>query len=283
MNEANQEGHSEPIEAGPKGQAACGSDEAEALHDIEQANADLGKAKDEIQHGVKDLDAAEQKLEAAEEELEEAHHHPKIIHFSVDGENYETELRQWTPNKLIEEFAGLDIATHYLIETDPHHQANFQGKGTVPFDLHDCASFQVISVGPAPVSDGSARTGVAFFIAGLQSLGYKPTIAPGRTEHVYFDYQVPTGKFAGRQVRLGLIAPVDFPMTSPGGIHVSPKFYPNQGGGEHPTGGIHDSAEFSSAAGGEWQYWSRPCKNWGAAKKAVATYMSHVWNLWNTQ
>ena len=132
MNEANQEGHSEPIEAGPKGQAACGSDETEALHDIEQANADLGKAKDEIQHGVKDLDAAEQKLEAAEEELEEAHHHPKIIHFSVDGENYETELRQWTPNKLIEEFAGLDIATHYLIETDPHHQANFQGKGTVP-------------------------------------------------------------------------------------------------------------------------------------------------------
>jgi hypothetical protein len=283
MNEANQEGHSEPIEAGPKGHEACGSDEAEALHNIEQAKADIGEAKDEIQHGRKDLDAAEQKLEAAEEELAEAHHHPKIIHFSVDGENYETERREWTPNELIEEFSGLDIATHYLIETDPHHQANFQGKGTVPFELHDCASFQVISVGPAPVSDGSARSGVAFFVAGLQSLGYKPTIAPGKTEHVYFDYEVPSGKFAGRQVRLGLIVPADFPMTSPGGIHVSPKFHPNQGGGEHPTGGIHDSAEFPSAAGGEWQYWSRPHKNWGAAKKAVATYMSHVWNLWNAQ
>ncbi|MET4804296.1 E2/UBC family protein [Bradyrhizobium sp. LB11.1] len=283
MSEANQEGHSEPIEAGPKGHDACGSDEAEALHDIEQAKADIGKAKDEIQHGMKDLDAAEQKLDAAEEELEEAHHHPKIIHFSVDAEPYETERREWTPNEIITEFSGLDITTHYLIETDPHHQANFQGKGTVPFELHDCASFQVISVGPAPVSDGNARTGVACFVAGLASLGYKPTIAPGKPEHVYFDYEVPAGKFAGQLVRLGIIVPQDFPLTAPGGIHVSPKFYPNQSGGVHPTGGIHDSADFQSAVGGDWQYWSRPYTGWSTAKKAVATYMSHVWKLWHTQ
>jgi len=124
---------------------------------------------------------------------------------------------------------------------------------------------------------------VAFFVAGLQSLGYEPAIASGKSEHVYFDYEVPSGKFTGRQIRLGLIVPADFPMTSPGGIHVSPKFHSNQGGGEHPTGGIHDSVDFQSTAGGEWQYWSRPYKNWGTAKKAVATYMSHVWNLWNTQ
>lgn len=264
-----------------QGHPAC--DEAEALHDIEKAKADIDKAKEEIRHGMQDLDAAEKELDAAEKELEDAHHHPKIIHFSVDGENYETERRKWTPNEIIKEFSGLDIATHYLIETDPHHQASFQGKGDVPFELHDCASFQVISVGPAPVSDGTSRTGVPFFIAGLESLGFNPAIAPGKAEHVYFDYEIPTGKFAGRQVRLGLVVPTDFPMTTPAGIHVSPRFHPNQGGGEHPKGGIHDSADFEKALGGEWQYWSRPYKNWGAAKKAVATYMSHVWKLWDTQ
>lgn len=283
MTEANQEGHQEPIEAGPKGHEACGHDEVKALHDIEEAKADIDKAKDEIQHGMKDLDAAEHKLEAAEEELEEAHRHPKIIHFSVDGEEYETEQRKWTPNEIIKEFSGLDVATHYLIETDPRHQANFQGKDDVPFRLHDHASFQVISVGPAPVSDGTARTGVPCFIAGLKSLGFNPAIAPGKPEHVYLDYEIPTGKFAGQQIKLGLVVPGDFPMTSPGGVHVSPRFYPNQGGGEHPRGGIHDSADFQNALGGEWQYWSRPYKNWGAAKKAVATYMSHVWKLWDTQ
>ncbi|QQO16050.1 hypothetical protein JJB99_07795 [Bradyrhizobium diazoefficiens] len=283
MSEANQEGHQEPIEAGPKGREACGHDEVKALHDVEEAKADIDKAKGEIRHGMEDLNAAEQEFDTAEHELEEAHHHPKVIHFSVDGENYETEQRNWTPNEIIKDFSGLDIATHYLIETDPHHQASFQGKGDVPFQLHEGARFQVISVGPAPVSDGTARTGVPFFMAGLKSLGFNPTVVPGKSEHVYFAYEIPTGNFAGRQVQLGLIVPADFPMTSPGGIHVSPRFYPNRGGGTHPTGGIHDSADFQNALGGEWQYWSRPYSNWGAAKKAVATYMSHVWKLWDTQ
>jgi hypothetical protein len=283
MTDSNQEGNPMPIEHAPNGHEACGHDETEALHDVEQAGIDIEKAKDEIRHGVKDLDAAEQKLADAEEELKEAHYHPKIIHFSVDGENHETEQREWTPNELIKEFTGLDVATHYLVETDPHHQANFQGKGTVPFEMHDCASFQVISVGPAPVSDGNARTGIACFVAGLVSLGYKPTIAPGKSEHVYFEYEIPAGKFAGRLVRLGMIVPQDFPLTAPGGIHVSPRFHPNQGGGVHPTGGIHDSTDFQGAVGGEWQYWSRPYTGWSTAKKAVATYMSHVWKLWDTQ
>jgi hypothetical protein len=283
MNDTNLEGNSKPIERAPNGHEACGHDETKAVHDIEAAKSDIEKAQGEIRHGMKDLDAAEQRLTNAEEELKEAHHHPKIIHFLVDGEKYETEQREWTPNAIIKQFTGLDVATHYLVETDPHHQANFQGKGTVPFELHDCASFQVISVGPATVSDGTARSGVACFITGLASLGYKPMIAPGKREHVYFEYEVPIGKFAGRQIRLGLIVPGDFPMTPPGGIHVSPKFHPNQGGGVHPNGGIHDSADFQGAVGGEWQYWSRPHGGWGTTRKTVASYMSHVWKLWNTQ
>lgn len=211
---------------GDEGREVSGHDEAEALHEIKKAEADIDKAKEEIGHGMTDLDAAEKELDAAEEELEEAHGHPKIIHFSVDGENYETEQRKWTPNAIIKDFSGLDIATHYLIETDPHHQASFQGKGEVPFELHEGASFQVISVGPAPVSDGTARSGVPFFMAGLKSLGFNPAIAPGKTEHVYFDYEIPTGKFAGRQIKLGLVVPGDFPMTSPAESTCRPGFIP---------------------------------------------------------
>jgi hypothetical protein len=130
MTDSNLEGNQSPNEHSPKGHEACGHCETKALYDVEEAKADIDKAKDEIRHGMADLDAAEQKMEDAKKELKEAHHHPKIIHFSVDGENYETEQRKWTPNEVIQQFTGLDVATHYLVETDPHHQANFQGKGS---------------------------------------------------------------------------------------------------------------------------------------------------------
>ena len=40
---------------------------------------------------------------------------------------------------------------------------------------------------------------------------------------------------------------------------------------------------FQDALGGEWQYWSRPIQDWGAGKKTVAIYMSHIWRLWDSQ
>jgi len=53
----------------------------------------------------------------------------------------------------------------------------------------------------------------------------------------------------------------------------------------HPTGGIHrdHAMPFQNALGGEWQYWSRPIQDWGAGKKTVAIYMSHIWRLWDSQ
>jgi hypothetical protein len=212
----------------------------------------------------------------------QAHHH-HVIHFSVDGEEFETQQREWTPNAIIKEFGGRDPATNYLVEIKGHHKESFQGKRDIPIKLHDGERFQIISTGPTPVSDGSAQTGVALFLAALKALGYKPVTLAGKPDHVVFDYTVETGKFAGQRVRLGFIVPGDFPLTVPGGPHVSPHIHPVKSGGDHPTGSIQDSQDFASSAGGAWQYWSRPFKEWGQAKKTVASYMSHIWRLWDSQ
>jgi hypothetical protein len=129
----------------------------------------------------------------------------------------------------------------------------------------------------------SACTRVELFDAGLKALGYSPAIVPGKPDHLVIDYKVESGKFAGKQVRLGFVVPGDFPITPPTGPHVSPHIHPIHPGGDHPTGGVNQSPEFQAGAGGEWQYWSRPFKDWGSAKKTVASYMSHVWRLWDSQ
>lgn len=266
----------------PRNQLDCGDVEQEALHEVAEAKGNAAKAEDELKHALHDVEQAEHKLEKAEADLEEARRH-EAIHFWVDGEEYKTKQREWTPNAIVKEFGGRDPATNYLVRIEGHHRESFEGKGDIPIKLHDCERFQVISTGPTPVSDGNVRTGVEIFVAGLQALGYEPTALPHKLNHILIDYTVESGTHKGRQVHLGLIVPPDFPMTPPGGPHVSPSIHVFQNGGNHPTGGILQSADFQAGAGGQWQYWSRPFKDWGKSKKTVATYMSHVWRLWDTQ
>jgi hypothetical protein len=122
----------------------------------------------------------------------------------------------------------------------------------------------------------------AAFVAGLAALGYEAIVLPERPDHVVLDYHVETGKLAGRKVRLGFVVPPDFPVTPPSGPHVSPHIHVIGQPGEHPAGGVHASP-FTEAAGGEWQYWSRPYKEWATSKRTVPAYMSHVWRLWDSQ
>jgi hypothetical protein len=128
-------------------------------------------------------------------------------------------------------------------------------------------------------------TGFEAFIEGLRDLGYAPIAIEGKPDHVAIDYEVETGKFSGLNLRLGFIVPPDFPVTPPSGVHVSTLIHPCQGGGTHPTGGIHreHAAAFQTALGGEWQYWSRPPADWATGRKTVPAYMSHVWHLWDSQ
>ena len=166
-------------------------------------------------------------------------HHPHVIRFWVDGEEYETHRHELTPNEIIREFGKLDPATHYLVEIKGHHKRSFQGEGDRPIKIHEGERFQIISIGPTPVSDVNAKTGVDAFLKGLIALGYAPNQLAGRADHIVLDYAVETGSHAGETVRLGLIVPPDFPLTPPGGPHVSPLIHPFNPSGAHPSGHIH--------------------------------------------
>jgi len=97
---------------------------------------------------------------------------------------------------------------------------------------------------------------------------------------VVFPYLVQTGKFAGKQLRIGFEIPQDFPAIPPSGPHISPHILPLQSGGSHPSGGIHASSSF----GPEWQYWSRPIKGvWDQTDRSVKVILAHLRHLFDTQ
>jgi hypothetical protein len=80
------------------------------------------------------------------------HHHHHEIHFYVDGEPFETEQREWTPNAIIRKFGEKDPATNYLVRIEGHHSHSYQGKGDEPIEIHNAERFQIVSTGPTPVS-----------------------------------------------------------------------------------------------------------------------------------
>ncbi len=75
------------------------------------------------------------------------------IHFTVDGEPYETEKQEMTPDEIIREFGGKDPAANYLVQIKGNHKDSYEGKGSEPIKLHNNMKFQIISTGPTPVSE----------------------------------------------------------------------------------------------------------------------------------
>ena len=115
------------------------------------------------------------------------------------------------------------------------------------------------------------------FLTGLTALGYAPKeLARGR---VTIDYTILSGRFAGKQITLGLRVNDDFPANPPGGPLVSPRLLPiNPATVPHPDGGVHEANEF----GADWQYWSRPHAAWPTTDRTVRTYMLHIQSLFAT-
>jgi hypothetical protein len=262
---------------------------------LRHAEAELEMARTAEKAAVHDLNVAEAAEEAAirdtEKALEEIHaaeHEHSEIHFKVDGEPYETKARELTPNVIIKDFAGRDPVTHYLVQIEGTHKESYRDKGNEPIKMHDGMKFQTVFIGPTPVSDDTGSPGFVSFMTGLTALGYKPTPVPNLKDHLYFDYTIETGVFAGRTVQLGLNVPADFPMTTPSGPYVSPHVLPINisAGAVHPAGAIHheQAKPFEKELGGLWEYWSRPFSpDWVSQKKTVAVYMSHIWRLWDSQ
>ncbi|MGB8723173.1 MAG: hypothetical protein WA383_20070 [Terriglobales bacterium] len=263
----------------------------ENIDEVKQAEVDLKRAEAELgiaQRDEQSAQAAEQAavtdIDAAVHELREAEAHHHEIHFTVDGEECETRKHKLTPNQIISEFGKQDPAISYLVEIRGTHKVSYQGKGDEEIKLHDCDHFQIVSTGPKPVSDCA---GAAAFVEGLRTLGYEPNALPNSPDHVVFNYPVEVGRFAGQTVRLGFVVPPDFPNITPSGPHVSPHVRAIHPTNDlpHPDGGVHQSQSeaFQKGAGGAWQYWSRPCADWGKSKKTVTAYMAHIWRLWETQ
>ncbi len=255
----------------------------------EQEVQELGQTarkKDDMKAADATEETADRENKEAQKGLKEEKDSHHEIHFSVDGESYETKDREMTPDEIIREYGGKDPTSNYLVQIEGGHKISYKDKGSESIKLHNGMQFQIISTGPTPVSDGPIRTGIELFISELRDLGYSPVPLPGKSDHVVIDYEVQTGCFAGKKVRQGFIIPADFPMTPPSGPHVSPHIHPIKSEGGHPTGAVHrsHSQPFEAGAGGEWQYWSRPFSDWAQSKKkSAAVYMSHVWRLWDSQ
>ena len=203
----------------------------------------------------------------------------------VDAEQWNPPSREMTPNAIIVQATNKNPGENYLVRIRRNgKQVSYKDKGEIPIRLKNGQEYLVVRCGPTPVSDISDKRGVEAFTTGLMALGYHPQQVPGKPDHLYFDYVVPTGKFVGKKVRIGLVVPPNFPeMGCPPGPHVSPPIHTPGQSGSHPTSNISDSTNDFGGAGGEWQYWSRPLQYWNQSKRNVATYMSHLWQLWDTQ
>jgi hypothetical protein len=113
------------------------------------------------------------------------------------------------------------------------------------------------------------------FVNQLRELGYAPAVVDGG--RVVFAYEVPAGRFKGKQIQLGFIVNDDFPINPPSGPHISPPLMPEHPSNDipHPDGAVHPS-DFGSLVGGTWQYWSRPYPYWSATDRSVRAYMKHI-------
>lgn len=110
------------------------------------------------------------------------------------------------------------------------------------------------------------------FINQLKALGYNVQELPA--DFVTFEYEISVGKFKGQKVCIGLRLNV-LPNSAPLGPHFKPLLLPiTGGGGQHPYGAIHNSP-----LGPEWEYWSRPFRNWDQTDRTAKNYLAHINNL----
>jgi hypothetical protein len=116
------------------------------------------------------------------------------------------------------------------------------------------------------------------FIDQMQKLGY--AVHDESDGRFWFDYSVEVGRFAGQEIKLGFVGMDDFPLSPPGGMHVSPQLREIHPGADksHPEGGVH-----ASLFGDAWQYWSRPFNSWPTSSRDARAYLAFVRRLFETQ
>ncbi len=71
--------------------------------------------------------------------------------FTVDDEPFSTHEHILTPTQILQ-IAGIDPATHYLVEIRGNHQESYKDKPNEPIHMHQHAKFVSVFTGSTPVS-----------------------------------------------------------------------------------------------------------------------------------
>ena len=110
----------------------------------------------------------------------------------------------------------------------------------------------------------------------LNDLGFATTrLVDG---FIAFRYNIPHGRFRDQIVEIALQAPPTFPDIPPSGPYIKPHLLPiTGGGGVHPFGAIHQR----NVPTREFQYWSRPCKDWDQTDKNMEVYLAFLRTLFD--
>jgi len=73
------------------------------------------------------------------------------ITYTVDGEKQTTSERELTPVQILSN-AGIDAATHYLVQIEGQHKISYQDNPQTEIHMHEHMKFISVSTGPTPVS-----------------------------------------------------------------------------------------------------------------------------------
>jgi hypothetical protein len=74
-----------------------------------------------------------------------------LFEFTVDGESLTTSEHKLTADQILA-LAGIDPATHYLVEIHGHEQVPYKDRGGSDIAIHEHARFISNASGPTPLS-----------------------------------------------------------------------------------------------------------------------------------
>lgn len=71
--------------------------------------------------------------------------------YKVDGEPQSTTMHELTATQILSN-AGIDPASHYLVQIEGNHKVSYQGNPNEEIHMHEHMTFISNSTGPTPVS-----------------------------------------------------------------------------------------------------------------------------------
>jgi len=73
------------------------------------------------------------------------------FNYTVDDEPQSTTEHVLTPVQILQN-AGIDPASHYLVQIEGNHRTSYQDKPNAEIHMHQHMKFISVSTGPTPVS-----------------------------------------------------------------------------------------------------------------------------------